>query len=175
MGLKEARMGTEGIISEMATSEPDALSAGQSGIDALKKRREGNLKNRTEEFDVPGYDGMLVAKYRILTFDEARAIGDRNKRGQSSPRFVLNAMVDTLVEACEELMYRRPDGKLVPLDAEKPVRYDNRLSEWLDLGADNARQIVFALFSNDVAIMGHHEKVSEWMQTGRREDGEGEA
>jgi hypothetical protein len=159
----------------MAADEPEAVTSSMPGIEALKKKREGNLANRTEVFDIQGYDGMLVARYRILTFDEARAIGDKNRRGQNNPRFLLYAMVDTLTEACEELLYRDAEGKLIPLDQTKPVRYDRRLSEELGLGGENSRQILLALFSNDVAVMAHHEEVQEWMKSGRREDDEGEA
>lgn len=157
------------VLNELADQPDDAavneaVEEGGSVLERLKRRREQLGADRTEVFDIPGYNGELAARYKPVDFEMLKKLLNKIDRSKN-PRIELLVMADILIMACDEILVRA-DGKLGPLDpkADEPVRYDDRLAEFFGFEAANARQVVFGVFNNDIAIPSHHKEVLDWMQ-----------
>lgn len=163
-------MGTEDITplaAAAATDEDQFASA--TPMDLLKQKRSNIGKE--QEFDIPGYDGMLVGRYRVLGFDESRMIGKKHQKGRDNPRWLLNLQIDTLIESLVELKYRNDEGDLVDIQQGETIRYDMKLAEGMGFAdeVETARGVVLRLFDNEPAILSHSQDVMNWMTSGRSE------
>lgn len=167
-----------------ADSESDAGSA-QSVADRLKARREAIGSDKFQNMDLPGYDGEFVARFKRMRWEALADISDQAQSGGNrSKRKVLNGHADVIATACEELLIRRilPGGEeqLVPMNeffpevfGDKPVRFDPRLSQFLEINIDGtptARKVVFGVFNNDLAVTAMHNELGEWMQSSKGEE-----
>jgi len=133
-------------------------------LSRIRERRAQLQEERHLDLDIPGYDGMLVARYRPLPWDEVKKIGEKVEKSKN-PRKELYAMADVLVRACDSIWFRDPEtNELRPVQSGEPVRYDDRLAEALGFTADSARQVLLATFNNDLAVTAHHMEAAEWMQ-----------
>lgn len=163
--------GSATTVSEAAGSNPGSLAA------QIKEKRQELSQARHLDLEIPGYNGLLVARYVPVDWDEMKKIAEKVERSKN-PRKELLAHADTLIIACDEI-FARQDGELVPLhkafglpDAE-PVGYDDRLAGCLDIAdATTARQVLLRTFENDLAVTAQHNVVAEWMQESRQEDDE---
>jgi hypothetical protein len=169
---------------ENDSPSPDAGSV-QSVAERLKDRRKKIGSDKFEYMDLPGYDGEFVAKFKRMQWEALANIADNAAGGGNrSKRKVLNGHADVIATACEELMIRRiqPGGEeeLVPMNeffhdvfGDKPVRFDPRLSNFLEIeidGTPTARKVVFAVFNNDLAVTALHNDLGEWMQSSKGEE-----
>lgn len=150
-------------IGGAAKTNPGSLAA------RLKEQHEQLQQERHLDLPIPGYNGDLVARYKPLDWDFFKKIGVRTEKSKN-PRKELYAQADTLIESCEEIFAVDDKGVLVSLykvmdiSGDEPVRYDERLAEAFGLKVGTARDSVFGLFNNDIAITNHHNEVAEWMQ-----------
>lgn len=159
----------------------------ESAIDRLRARYK-RLDDGTEEFDIPPYGGLLVARYRRLqaSEDAARQTGRRSvtelRRLAGDEEDFARAFNELLlVEACDELLIRHDDGTLEPLGTPA-IRFDERLAEALDLAVQApesllAREVLRRAFNaNELAVNAHAADVYAWMIYGSlQEESPGEA
>lgn len=147
-----------------------AIPAGASAFAALRRKRDKLAAGgREAEFDIPGYGGDLVGRFRALEFDTLRTLARQEEKSRH-PRKSQHAMADLLAWSCVGLSMRA-EGRLVPLeellgDGGGPVRFDRRLVEPLGLpkAPETARDAVFATIPDDVALAAFHVEVASWMQ-----------
>lgn len=169
-------------MTESATDPEVGRDAPNSLLGELRAKRESLSREREPQaFEIPGYGDALVAKYRVLGFEEQRVIAERmakmlRTRDDDAP---LKAAADRLIEACVGF-YTREDGKLVPLEdripgADGPVRYDLTLARavGLELGEGaKARDVVFGVLVKPEVLVEHAYDVESWMGVARTEDDE---
>lgn len=140
-----------------------------SAIGRLRRRREQLQLDRSEKFDVPGYEGVLVCEYRPVPWEKTREIVKRIQKIKDPDEIVIAA--DLLINACVRF-YSRDGDDLKPLEdvfdlGDEPVRYGPKLGEALGFEAETARQALFGIFpplakgGADV-ILAHVEDVRDW-------------
>lgn len=121
---------------------------------ALARLREQHAelrKERTLDLRVPGWSGMLIARYTPVRAGEMRKLSARINRlaGQDTPEADLAAAADLIVTACSEMLVVA-DGEKKSLQDEAgtdvPVRYDSKLAEILGFDAETAREVVYNVF-----------------------------
>jgi hypothetical protein len=182
----EAEMETgrvEGDNDELADAYEEQEEESDSFVKSLREKRKAIAENITADFDIPGYDGVLVARYRRDPdiWDKFRKMADKLQKSKN-PRKELLGQCDVLIKTCDGFFLRQ-DGILYPLneaakdrgldlggDLDESIKYDNRLAAFLDFEASSARQVVLSLFNNELAVTAHHNDVGEWMQSSRTED-----
>jgi hypothetical protein len=146
-----------------------AVSQAEDAIDPLAsiRRKQQALQHaQTEDFDLPGYDGELVVRYRRLGLDGYR------KALIGSADTELDANIQFLIDACDGIYRRRDDGTLHPLwpdDVEhRPTdapRYGD-MDDLLGLEHDTVRRSVLALFGdNELVVTEHSGMVEAWMRS----------
>jgi hypothetical protein len=154
--------------------EQAATNAGEqrSPLDRLRSRYRELQGPQHKDLDVPGYQGDLVARYKLIDPDVAKARGRQLAKIPAEERLLIGA-IDQLIEACDSIWVRNDDGDLEPLDpsSEIPVRYDQRLAEILGIegSPSKPRQVVQGVFTvegqlNRPALISHAEEVGLWMQ-----------
>jgi hypothetical protein len=156
-------------------AETDELSG--TLLETLRDKRKAIGQDRRYSLEIPGYDGKLVAQYKVVPWDEMKRLADKLDKSQS-PRKELLAQVDTLLMACVQILARdggedKPLQEVFPEIGDEPIRFDERLAKVLGFEPDSgspARSIVFKTFDNDIAITSHHQKVAEWMESSRSDD-----
>lgn len=148
--------------------------AGNSMMDALRAKHRRITESLTKDIALPGYDGVLVARYRVLDFQQEIAkIGKRVEvEFKTQAEQALYGAIDTMVLACKELgMWDRDSEEddhfvsyqsIIGLDA--PVRYGPSLVEamgWEKI--DTARDVVFKVFGGvETMILGHGAQLNAW-------------
>lgn len=157
---------------DMRATVKGTASAPQTLRDALRARFEALPTSRVKDFDVPGYDGLLVARYRRMTTAEVTALTehlpdvDPNDR-ESVVRAAVCLNADFLCAACAEL-FGRKDGELQPLsDDGVPMRYDQSFAAMMGFDVtpeQGAREVLMrTLDHNELALKRHADDVDEWM------------
>ena len=143
-------------------SPDDALSL----LDQLKEQRE-ELKSGEHRLDleVPGYNGMLVVRYKPVRWDVIEALTKKVRKDKSGASKNVLASTDTLIEACEEV-FLRVNGELttIPTAQGGPVQFDSRLASALSFDAETARQVVAGVFPNEMGVIDHNIKYSRWLR-----------
>jgi hypothetical protein len=152
------------------TPAPAAKAVSQ--LDRLKERRRRAREEREPlDLDIPGYGGELVARYRVLSFEEMEKLQDRGgKMARAADIEVeLKITMDTIAAACVGI-FLREDGKLRPLNevdakfGDEPVRYDERLAEAVGVDSEGkVRILIRRMFPTELSIIGHLQRVSNWM------------
>lgn len=134
-------------------------------LERLRGRYEKVKQDKTEDFDVPGFGGLLVARYRKLDGDDMKTIvADPDIDG------LLAYNVAVLVEATVEV-FGRENGELRPLNPDHPVGYDAELAAILGIeGAESSREVLIRVFDgHDLTILDHGDTVNRWMVHGKDE------
>lgn len=170
--MTETREGLEGAVPVESESE-NGHGAPASVLDTLKQRHRQLQQDRYLDYPIPGYQEKLVVRFNPAPVDELRRIAkttDKMKGG--NPEFI--GATDVLLHACQMVMVKDPeheladDTGLVPLhrypelDADEPIRFDERLAQALDLNAKKARGVVWSLFENNYAVMVCYAELMEW-------------
>jgi hypothetical protein len=160
-------------------------------IDQVREaHREQLARSRTLDRAIPGYDGLLVARYGPLPWEELQALLDRLERSGQDYDEELKANIDGLIRACDRIMVRQDDGELVSLADQLreqgeevrtesgEIRFDHKLVEVLELDVPSdadARQVVLAAFAGAVspenAVTQHATAIGIWMSGASREVG----
>jgi len=151
---------------------PEQAASNPSQFERLRRRREAIGQKRTVDLPIPGYNGELVATYKLLSWEIIRSILRRMERNKGAgDRRELNAQVETLVMACEEIRFRDPNngGQLKPLIEDETVRYDAKLAEVLGFEFVRPQHCLLETFGNDFAVSVHHGELIEWMQGSNEE------
>lgn len=162
----------------------DAAPESKSLADELAATRKGLTEERKPKlFKLPGYGRKLMAKYKVIGYEEVSEIGEKitdQVRAEQIDDAQLMAFCDTLTEACVGF-YTERDGKVVPLEEAEPgyeggpIRWgDERLARFVRLeapegGTLRARAIVRGVLGDDnLLVAEHHNEVTLWMQNARR-------
>jgi len=126
-------------------------------METLRARRAAIAGEYTTRLPIPGFDGMLLAEYKKLTYDTTRNIAKR-AADSKNPRADLYGQMDILINSCIGIY--AADGQMI---AEG---YNKDLATFFGLDGDvtTARQVLFNVFNNDLAIPAHHGDVMDWMQ-----------
>jgi hypothetical protein len=172
---------------EMAPHK-DAANGGGSGLsvmDRLRQHHSSMADGITTKLTIPGYKGELVAEYRVLDVtNELDKITVKNRQQYSKMGEVaLYVTMDVLITACVQLYFfdgekMRPLSESIGPD-EPPVRYDDRLAEFLGLDTSQAegsfaRETLRQTFGgNEQAIIDHGRKLNQWMSDTSAETMEG--
>jgi hypothetical protein len=140
--------------------------------DALRKKFEGLSKTRTGDFDVPGYDGLLVARHRRMKTEEVVALGEHiDSPAQGDNAAIARASVllnaDFVATSCVELFARGDNGKLQSIGDGHPIRFDAEFAKLMGYEVtpeEGAREVVLRTFDyNELALKRHADAVDEWM------------
>lgn len=154
---------------------------GSAIIDRLREQHGELSEDRHTDIEIPGYNGLLWCRYRLVDWDRLKEIQDNMTRSKN-PRKELHSQADTLAEACDQFLVKKGQD-LIPLNEEAgtgdaPVRYDTKLAAIIGFdpldhkGRPTARTCVLRLFNNDFAVSIHHNEVMEWMREARPEEDE---
>lgn len=133
----------------------------------VQARRAALQKDTTKAFDVPGYEGILKARYRVLTWKEIGQVGDRiakNEKDLDKATAELYIAADTLARACEAVYDADLDESRKDDD---PLPSGSRWSPTLahDLGfpePQSARQAIFAIIARDTQVITHYRTMMDW-------------
>lgn len=137
--------------------------------------RKDKAENRTYDIDIPGYDGELFGRYKLLDEHKiAQLVNTARKTTKDPVERGIAAASDVLINALIEL-WVRDEGREIRLaevmGLENPVRFDLHLAEFLkfkdELGeTPNARGVLRKLFiDNGLAIGAHSQRLQRWMTT----------
>lgn len=158
-------------------SSSDTASQRSSLLDQLGEMHEELRTDRHLDLDIPGYEGKLFARFRPYSIDKsekkARAMQKRQQRGQP---VILEAAIDNIIEACEQLFVRSDDGRELPIDDTVPVVFEKRLAQMLkfdDSSINTARDVVIMLFPTQQSILKISTEIGEWLNTASKEADEG--
>jgi hypothetical protein len=96
----------------------------QSLAGTLGERRKElvEMRQKTLVLPVPGYEGLLFARYRPLPYEDLRRIQLRHEGIGKDPHVEVNAAADMLIEACEDL--------LVPVAGAPEGEYESLGKTW---------------------------------------------
>lgn len=143
---------TEGAASRAAVENGSPFAS-------LRAQRDQARTRRTKDIGIPGYD-TLVARYRVLTWDESDAINTRTDRQP-------NVSAQELAQACVGL-FDMADGEVEVSDG-----YNERFAKALgfldELSGRSAEEVVFATFPDEWAVVEHHGVYLRWMKDARLE------
>jgi hypothetical protein len=155
----------------------DGMEAPQeeSVADRLRKARKTVAEQHFFDIDIPGYNGELFCKYRLLDSRDLKSISDHVTSTIRDPdERLIAAGCDTLIRACDEF-FVRDKGREVPvkdimdIPRELPVRYDLHLAEFLGYAdklpdPPTARSVCLGLFgNNEIALAAHNSDLARWI------------
>ena len=146
--------------------EPDDPARPDSLLERLREDRLALASAESTTIEIPGYDGELVCRYRLMEASQLEKIA---RRAAKLPRERRNLAVtmDSLSAACiefETIDHRNGGdaGKLAE-NGDDPIRYDDRLAEALGYTAKSAREAVLGLFGgNEIAVLTHGAQLARW-------------
>jgi hypothetical protein len=119
------------------------------------------------DLDVPGYDGLLVIRFKWVPFSEISKNSEALKKIGNRGVLAVAACCETLISTCQEFLCRSEDGELHPLSqTDIPITFaDRRLADALGFDPSmNVREYVKATFNNDYAVIDTANTVMEWLQ-----------
>jgi hypothetical protein len=141
----------------------------ESVMQRLREKRKSISERNEIDIDIPGYDGELVARYRLMEGHEFELIGKKVRRQfKSTADRLTYGSADTLIAACVNILIRGADDRLYPLGdliglPGEPIRYDDRLAEFLKFEANSARDVILGVFANnELALAQHQVKFARW-------------
>lgn len=162
--------------------QTDAPAVGGSVLDAVRERRQKAEKRKHITLPVPGWDGGLCVRYRVIdpaASQRAQRALNQLQAGESDElAAALQTLCEVLAVACVEMFGRGDDDELVPIRealggdlAAIPVRYDQRLCDAVGITPEKQTEgaVVKAVFSdndghlNVVALTTHAERIGDWM------------
>lgn len=144
-------------------------------MDKLRKARSELEEQETQELDIPGYRGMLIGKYHLLSGQDLQKIGKR-VRGQfrhlreQQNEVVLAMASDVLIAACDGLLYKDENGTYPILADGVPLTFSSgeKLTEFLNLEpVGSAREVVLQVFGGtdrDISVIEHYNRLFRWMR-----------
>jgi hypothetical protein len=175
-------MALEEVKGEEVT--PDQPGSSGSIIDTLRREYAKAAEEQTLDLEVPGWDGLLVARYHIVDGKQLGMIGDKvTRQHKSTAERNLYATIDSMLLANEGLFFKDEDGELHDIDPNPTERgftvtySDPVLLDVLGIPreqASTAREAVIKAFKgNEIAVMRHGTKLSIWMGDTSKDVNEG--
>lgn len=141
-----------------------------STLDRIRQRREALKASKTLDLVVPGYQGDVAVRYRLVEDDAFEKLAQDATDGKN-----IEANLDLLIRACESVLARNPEtGSLEAIeDEEGPiVGFDLRLAQDLGFEAETAREVVRGLFSPEgaqpMAFFQHAGALTQWLSGNER-------
>jgi hypothetical protein len=131
----------------------------------LRARRAAIALRKTVDLEVPGYQGDLLVRYHLLDWQVVRKLLqhlDPTRATLQESEREFNAQVDTLIQACEGLYFRKEDGTLHDLECKWDKTFSEHMGYDPDLAA-SARAVVKLTFDNDLALSAHYVELMNWM------------
>lgn len=139
----------------------------------LLAQHQSNKDQKFKEIDIPGQHGLLVARYHRVEWEISEQAAQTIGGGESGA--VLNAMLDLMIAACDEILVRRESGDLIPVAAvfpelgDGPTRYTAQLAGLFNKGMEFeegeqfARANVLALFPSEQSVAPHAQQLQRWL------------
>lgn len=168
-----------------APEEVLALGDKQVLIDQIAGLREEAKADHHLDLPVPGYDKLLWARFRPFPSAKTeKKAAELRKAAQRGEPIMLSASMDTIIDACEQIMVLKPEfagdkgldgANLIPIDDEVPIKFDTRLAELLKFGdgIKTARDVLLGLYPTEQSILGQSVTIAQWLQdTSRKTDEE---
>ena len=139
----------------------------QSVIASLREHRNQLGANSAPlELEVPGYDGLLLIRYRWVSLKDLSKNTENLQRIKESNEQNVAAAADTLIGTCDEFLVRVGD-ELQPLsDNGVPITFgDTRLVGLLGFDTPKTvRDAVRSVFGNEYALIKTASVIIEWLQ-----------
>lgn len=161
-------------IADDVTEEEEPRTESENLIGQIKSLREEAKSDHHLDLPIPGYQRLLWGRYRPFPSAKSEAgAAELRKAASRGLPIMLNASIDTIVDACEQIMVLKPEfngepgetgENLKPLDDEVPIRYDVRLAELIGYQTRSTRDVVTGLFPTDQSIMAHSITIAQWLQ-----------
>lgn len=171
---KPGEEGTSGATDDTLLPEAEQGS-GTSFLAQMKQKRQRIRDERHYDLDIPGYNGDLVSRHKPLDWEVMKQIGERASK-MNHPKKELAGHADIIAQSCIGV-FARNKGELVPFgeiigQPDMTVRFDPTLANAFDFHARSAREVVYGIFNDELAITAAYGKLDEWMGDTDREDDE---
>jgi hypothetical protein len=161
---------SEDPVTDVLPSKGDgpADKVSQTPADRLRLRYQQLQSDQVKDFDIPGYGGELVGRYKPLDEKDLKDSLRKLARIGEEDRQIIAAL-DLLIDSNVEMFFRGDDGKLVSLSEDgSPVSYDQELAAVLGFEADKRRVVVKKVFTvgeefNVPSLISHAQDVGAWM------------
>lgn len=143
------------------------LSGDQPSIlDQLVAARQETAENQTVDIELPGYKGMLVARYGLLDNSELAKIAKRvRKQYKKQEEQVLAISCDILISACEGFYHRNEAGELQTITKDGEVLSYHNAGDFLQFETTSARNSVIQVFAgNELAVVDQQVRLARWMR-----------
>jgi hypothetical protein len=152
----------------------------ESILQRAQEERDEKLRQLTLKLDIPSWDGVFVAEYKLLPRNLVESMQQRSRSKKD-----INSEMDMIARACVNIWVRDPDsGRLIELDEDKPVRYTVDLLKVLGKtklleGKKSEKEpyitIRHMFAGNELSIGAHAFQLITWMAdptsyTGEEED-----
>lgn len=155
-----------GLMSDAPQTTPSADESMTKGapryggaLAGIAQRHEEIRSEKTLDLQIPGYEGKMKVRYRLLPEAEMDRLADRideNTRGASGMTVSLEVEADMLVAMCDRVFVREPEQEdaawQVLEDETGPVRFEGRFAAILKqagatINDTRARETVLDFFS----------------------------
>lgn len=180
---EEPDTGEEGEEGGPPAPTNGAGDASSSVLGQLRSRRRRLGEKTHLDMEIPGYNGLLFARYRRVPWEDLKKITLKAEKSKSPVKELLG-QADVLIVACQEILVREPSREdadeegLAPIDPDssrmEPTRFDRNLARILGFSPDEledltARKVVFGVFQNDLAVTVQQNEVMEWAASNQEE------
>jgi hypothetical protein len=160
---------------ELASVVSEPEPAPGSVLAALRERAAQLRAEQTTDLDIPGYNGLLVARYRAVSLGRVYA---RASGVQTPLTFEWTLAADTLAGALVELFMRdaADSEELHPLFTDIAARFDDDLVSALNLHpeARSGRAVLVALCGGgalgESRVWAHYMAYQGWLLAGVEEE-----
>lgn len=159
---------------------------GQSPRERLRAHRQALASTSTKTFVLPGYDadngplgGELLVRYRRMLVEELTEAFTRERWVDGEGKYdTVAANAQFLVDACEDITIREPDGSITPLVEGHETTYTVNLETGQSLGTimgvehlpSIREQLVAEFGDNEIALNEHSRVVHLWMTSANTAD-----
>jgi hypothetical protein len=157
-------------VEEDTAPAPAPTSAPGSVLGELRARAAQLAAQTTIDLEVPGYNGVLVARYAAVSISRIYA----QSPGELIPKWTVAA--DTLGRALVGLYGRNGSGEPEPLQYDVPTRFDDELVAMLDLhpAERSVRAVLVALCGGgelgESRVWAHYMQYQGWLMAGVDDD-----
>lgn len=151
---------------------PERETVPGSPISRLREVRQEVAQRTTVDLDVPGYQGLLIARYEPIPYDVETRATRRALQHEGDPDAITQAAADCLISACVGMYYRDEQGEVQPLMWEQEqVRFDKGLAAVLDLEfGETPREVLLGVFHTGAqAVEAQFDALRYWSITRDRE------
>lgn len=146
-----------------------------SVLDRLRAIRQETRAQTTHDMEIPGYRGLLVARYAALPWEVVRGLANKQEQGKRNPNIAPMIAADGLASAVVGFFTREPGAKLEPLTLRgEPITYfGDALKEALGIeNAETNREITIATFPDEFSLVAHYGEFVEWQTERAGQDDE---